>query len=147
MHLLALLSIIATVPFGLAFPLKPRWDDMRVKHSWDSIPDKWECQGHPPADTTIDLRVALKPHHDNALIDGLHKVSDPRHPKYVCIPLLPFVHLLTCVYICCVTDTVRTCPRSKSPSSSLLIRTHSSSSIPGLRFHPLWSRSPMAGVG
>src|SRR5258708_12507064 len=95
MHLLALLSIIATVPFGLAFPLKPRWDDMRVKHSWDSIPDKWECQGHPPADTTIDLRVALKPPHDNALIHRLHHATDPTHPNSVFIPFLPFVHSLT----------------------------------------------------
>ena len=68
---------------------------MRVKHSWDSIPDKWECEGHPPAGTTIDLRVALKPHSENALFDALNEVSDPNHSKYVSIPLLLFVHLLT----------------------------------------------------
>jgi len=95
MHLLSVLSILATVPLGLASPLSPRWDDMRVKHSWDTIPDKWECEGYPPAGTTIDLRVALKPHSENALFDALNEVSDPNHSKYVSIPLLLFVHLLT----------------------------------------------------
>ena len=56
---------------------------MRVKHSWGSIPEKWEHHGHPPAGATIDLHVALKPHHENALIDSLYEVSDPKHPKCV----------------------------------------------------------------
>jgi tripeptidyl-peptidase-1 len=102
MHWFSVLSVLATVPLGLATHLSPRWDDtrvkhsrgsthlsprwddMRVKHSWDSIPDKWECQGHPPVGTTIDLRIALKPHRESALIDALDEVSDPNHPKYVC---------------------------------------------------------------
>ncbi|KAF8491622.1 subtilisin-like protein [Russula emetica] len=82
MYWLSVLSVIAAVPLGLATPISPRWDDMRLKHSWESIPEKWECQGHPPAGTTIDLRVALKPHHENALIDALYEVSDPRRSKY-----------------------------------------------------------------
>jgi hypothetical protein len=117
-------------------------------HSWDSIPEKWECQGQPPAGTTIDLRVALKPQRENALIDALYEISDPGHSKYVTIPLFLYVNLL--IYICVVLDTVRTYPRSKSPSSSLRIQTHSNSSVPGLnttRFRPLRSRSHMAGAG
>ncbi|KAF8491624.1 subtilisin-like protein [Russula emetica] len=84
MHWLSVLSALATVPLGLATPHSPRWDHMRVKHSWDSIPDKWECQGHPPVGTTvtIDLRIALKPHRESALIDALYEVSDPNHSKY-----------------------------------------------------------------
>jgi len=31
----------------------------------------------------IDLRIALKPHSENALIDALYEVSKPGHPKYV----------------------------------------------------------------
>src|SRR6266446_81291 len=150
MRWLSVLSALATVPLGLTTPLSPRWGDVRVKHSWDSIPEKWECQGYPPVDTTIDLRVAFKPHRENALIDTLYEVSDPNHSKYVSILLLFRVNLLTCVNICCVTDTVRTCPRTKSQSLSLLIQTHSNSLVHGLnttRFHPLRSRSRMAGVG
>ncbi|KAI0271753.1 subtilisin-like protein [Russula aff. rugulosa BPL654] len=82
MRWLSVLSVLVTVPLGLATPLTPRWDDMRVKHSWGSIPNKWDCQGHPPTGTTIDLRIALKPHREGALIDALYEVSDPNHAKY-----------------------------------------------------------------
>jgi histidyl-tRNA synthetase len=27
---------------------------MRIKHSWGSIPDKWDCQGHPDEDEEVD---------------------------------------------------------------------------------------------
>ena len=54
----------AKSPAGLANHFAPRWDDMRVKHTWGSIPEKWERYRHPPAG-------ALKPHHENALIDSL----------------------------------------------------------------------------
>ena len=147
MYWLSVLSVLAAIPLGLATPISPRWDDMRLKHSWESIPENWECQGHPPVGTTIDLRVALKPHREDALIDALHEVSDPRHLKYVFIPLLLRDVAHTTVYL---KDTVRTYPRSKLPSSSLRTRTHSSSSAPGLhtmRFHLLRFRSRMAGIG
>ncbi|KAI9449976.1 subtilisin-like protein [Lactarius psammicola] len=55
---------------------------MTVKHSWNAVPEFWESLGHPPADTTIDLYLELKPQHESALIDALGVVSDPRHPKY-----------------------------------------------------------------
>jgi len=54
-----------------------------MKHSWSAVPEHWESLGHPSAGTTIDLYLALKSHNDNALIDALHEVSSPRHPKYV----------------------------------------------------------------
>ncbi|KAH8978153.1 subtilisin-like protein [Lactarius akahatsu] len=38
--------------------------------------------GHPPADTTIDLHIALKAKNENALIDALIEVSSPGHPKH-----------------------------------------------------------------
>ena len=94
MYWLSVLPVLAAFSLGLATPTSPRWDDMRSKHSWDSVPEKWECEGHPPAGTTIDLRVALKPHRENALIDALYEVSDPGHLKYVSIPVFLFVHLL-----------------------------------------------------
>ncbi|KAH9987763.1 subtilisin-like protein [Russula compacta] len=80
----ALAAAVTNTPLGLATPTTPRWDDvMVVKHSLDSIPAKWQCQGHPPAGTTIDLRVALRPHRENALVDALYEVSNPQHPKYI----------------------------------------------------------------
>jgi tripeptidyl-peptidase I len=87
------LSVLVSVTalaasLGLATPLSPRWDDMREKHSWGYIPDNWECIGHPPVDTTIDLRIALKPHNESALIDALYEVSDPSYSRYASIPLL-----------------------------------------------------------
>ncbi|KAH9170296.1 subtilisin-like protein [Lactarius sanguifluus] len=55
---------------------------MRTKHSWNTLPSMWEVLGSPPAGTTIDLCVALEPQRENALIEVLHEVSDPTHPKY-----------------------------------------------------------------
>jgi hypothetical protein len=95
MYWLSVLFVtVLAAPLGLTTSLSPRWDDMRSKHSWGSIPEKWECQGHPPVGTIIDLRIALKPHRESALIDALYEVSDPNHSKYVSIPLLLCVRLL-----------------------------------------------------
>ena len=83
----ALLTFVLSVPFsGFAFQAMPspsHWDEMLIKHKWDAIPDSWVSLGQPPNGTTIKLHIALKPNHDNALIDALHEVSHPRHPKYV----------------------------------------------------------------
>ena len=140
-------SVLTAVPLGLATPLSPRWDDMREKHSWGSVPEKWECQGQPPIGTTIDLRIALRPKTGSALTDALYEVSDPTHPRCVSIQLLLYAPHM---YIRCVTVMVHTCQRNKSQSLSLLIRTHSTSSVPGLHitmFHPIWSRSRLVEVG
>jgi tripeptidyl-peptidase-1 len=50
-------------------------------HTWDTIPVNWETLGPPLAGTTIDLRISLKPHRQNALIDSLYEVSTPNHSK------------------------------------------------------------------
>ncbi|KAH9060148.1 subtilisin-like protein [Lactarius vividus] len=82
-HRLSVISVLAVVPFSnVAKPLIPRWDDLRVKHTWGAVPPNWESLGHPSAGTTIDLHFALKPYHENALIDALYEVSDPKSPKY-----------------------------------------------------------------
>ncbi|KAH8986605.1 hypothetical protein EDB92DRAFT_1949087 [Lactarius akahatsu] len=82
-HLLSVLSILATGPVdGLATPLTRLCDAKKVKHSWSALPQDWEGLGHLAADTTIDLYLALKPQHENALIDALLEVSTPQHPKY-----------------------------------------------------------------
>ncbi|KAH8986036.1 subtilisin-like protein [Lactarius hatsudake] len=81
---LSVLSVLVAMPLAnFATPLAPPWHDIRVKHTWSSIPPNWEALGHPPNGTTIDLHVALKPYNENALSDALYKVSDPRSPKHV----------------------------------------------------------------
>ncbi|KAH9030352.1 subtilisin-like protein [Lactarius pseudohatsudake] len=79
----AVISVLALVPFAnVAKPLTPPWDDLRVKHTWGAVPPNWESLGHPSVGTTIDLHFALKPDHENAVIDALYEVSDPKSPKY-----------------------------------------------------------------
>ncbi|KAI9442953.1 peptidase S8/S53 domain-containing protein [Lactarius indigo] len=83
-HQLSVLSVLGAVPFAdFATPLPPPWHDMRVKHTWNTVPPNWEALGHPPDGTTIDLHVALKPHHENVLSNALYEVSDQRSPKHV----------------------------------------------------------------
>jgi hypothetical protein len=90
-YLLCVLFIFAAGSVGRqTTPLTGRWDEKTVKHSWDAVPQNWESLGHPPVDTTIDLYLALKPQHENALIDALQEVSNPRHAKYV--PRHPSTH-------------------------------------------------------
>ncbi|KAI9450598.1 subtilisin-like protein [Lactarius psammicola] len=84
-HPLSMFSFLASgLLHGLATPLEPRWDSVtvRTKHAWDAVPEHWETLGHPPAGTTIDLHIALKPQHENALIDKLYEVSTPRSQNY-----------------------------------------------------------------
>ncbi|KAH9035676.1 subtilisin-like protein [Lactarius hengduanensis] len=81
-HLLSVLPILATAPVnGLATPLTRLWDAKKVKHSWGAVLQFWESLGYLAADTTIDLYLALKPQHENALIDALLEVSTPERPK------------------------------------------------------------------
>ncbi|KAH9174164.1 subtilisin-like protein [Lactarius sanguifluus] len=75
-----LLFPLSAVPLG-GIATSP-WDDMRAKHSWKTIPENWERSGLPTADAVIDLYIALKPYHENALVDALNEVSDPRHTRY-----------------------------------------------------------------
>ena len=87
MHWFSVFSVLAATPIGLANPIEPRWDDIKVKHTWGSVPDKWQYHSHPSDSATINLRIALKPDRENALIDALYEVSDPDHPKCVSVPL------------------------------------------------------------
>ncbi|KAH9009471.1 subtilisin-like protein [Lactarius pseudohatsudake] len=82
-HALAVLSILSAAPFvDLATPPLPPWDDLSVKHTWNTVPPNWETLGPPPPGTTIDLYIALQPRLDSALIDALHEVSTPGHQRY-----------------------------------------------------------------
>ncbi|KAH9008183.1 Pro-kumamolisin, activation domain-containing protein [Lactarius deliciosus] len=82
-HRISVLSVLATgLLGGLAKPLSPPWDDMHIKHSWNSVPRNWESLGHPPSGTTIDVYIALKLRRENALVGALYEVSEPGHPRY-----------------------------------------------------------------
>jgi hypothetical protein len=52
----------------MPLPSHWNWNDVRVKHAWNIVPANWESLGPPLANTTIDLRVVLKPQRQNALI-------------------------------------------------------------------------------
>ncbi|KAI9451472.1 subtilisin-like protein [Lactarius psammicola] len=83
-HWLSILSILSAVLLAdLATPPATPWGDIRVMHTWNTIPANWESLGPPPTATTIDLYIALQPHRENALIDALHEVSDPRNQRHV----------------------------------------------------------------
>ncbi|KAH9056375.1 subtilisin-like protein [Lactarius vividus] len=84
-HPLSVLSVLAFgLLSGLAKPLESHWDDLRTKHTWNSIPENWHNLGHPHVDTTIDLHIALKAQNENALTDALidySHVAPPREDK------------------------------------------------------------------
>ena len=65
-----------TIPHG-------SWEDMRIRHTWDTVPANWKSLGHPPAGTTINLYIALKPDQESAIVDAFYEVSNPRHPRRV----------------------------------------------------------------
>ncbi len=134
-HPLSVLSVtfvFTIVPLsGLATPFASRWDDVQAKHAWNSVPENWVNLGHPAADTTIDLHIALKAQNENALIDALYEVSSPNHSKCVLSPTL-FRARSTHVCRCPVADTAHTCRRSRSLSLSRRPQTCSISSTPGL---------------
>ncbi|KAF8256699.1 peptidase S8/S53 domain-containing protein [Lactarius quietus] len=93
---LTVLSVLSAVPLAnFATPPSSIWGDIQVKHTWNSVPASWENLGPPPTGATIDLYIALKPNRENALIDTLHEVSNPEHPRRVVFTTLPLVLFLT----------------------------------------------------
>ena len=129
MHHYCIFVLAAVILGGLAKPLSPRWDDMHIKHSWNAVPKDWESLGRPPSGTTIDLYIALKPHRENALTDVLYEVSEPGNSRHVHRD--SSAHACSHECHCSDADTAHTCPRNRSPSSSLRIQRRSSLLIPG----------------
>ncbi|KAH9161572.1 subtilisin-like protein [Lactarius sanguifluus] len=81
---LSVLSVLSPGPLGgLAMSLTPRWGDMHTKHMWAAVPEHWESMGHPSVGAMIDLRIALKPDRENALVDTLYEVSSPQHQRHL----------------------------------------------------------------
>ncbi|KAH9059104.1 subtilisin-like protein [Lactarius vividus] len=82
LSVLCALAVITRPLDSAATHSSPNWNDIHTKHKWNAIPDKWESIGQPTDGTTIDLHIALKPHHEHALADTIYEVSNPNHPKY-----------------------------------------------------------------
>ena len=121
--------------------ISPRWDDMCLKHAWQSTPDNWDCLGSLPAATMIDFHVALRPYREDALIDTLNEVSDPRHSSHVFSTLhrsrvYTRVHLLWYRYSAHLSgeqvaelvsphpDTFRLAVHGSSPTACLPLPSH-----------------------
>ena len=60
-----------------------QWDNMRVMHTWNSVPIGWESLGNTADGARINLHIVLQPERKNAMIDALFEVSDPSHPRHV----------------------------------------------------------------
>jgi hypothetical protein len=127
--------VLSGLSAGLACPetqtpfSSPR-NEMLVKHKWNAIPENWVSMGQPPNGTMIELHIALKPNRENALIDALHEVSHPRHPKHVLFTGTPPLEAIELT--CAASDTARTYRRSRLLSSLRRTPTHSSLYAHGL---------------
>ena len=64
-----------------ASPLNKRWEDFEVKHAWSDIPQGWVIHSDAPADHLLEMRIGLKQHKFDSLVDELYQVSDPRHER------------------------------------------------------------------
>ncbi|KAH9003206.1 subtilisin-like protein [Lactarius hatsudake] len=73
-QLLSAFFALAAVVLCFATLPAPRWDNMRVKHAWDAVPENWESLGIPSAGTTINLHLALKPRLEKALVTALYEI-------------------------------------------------------------------------
>ena len=72
------------------------WDEMWVKHTWNTVPANWESLGNTTTGAIIDLHIALKPDRERALINALSEISNPRHPRHIHLITLPLAPLFTC---------------------------------------------------
>ncbi len=88
---------------------------------------------HSPPRSVYTLR-SLGPQRENALIDALYEVDDPRHLKHTFHH--SFAHACTRECHCSVADTAHPRPRSGSLSLSLCTQTLLSSSNPALNLTP-----------
>ena len=73
-----LLASLFTLAFGN--PLARR--TMKVHESLSVVPTGFAKAGAAPADTTVNLRIALARSDTDGLIDTLMAVSEPDSPKY-----------------------------------------------------------------
>lgn len=73
-----------------------QWDEMWVKHTWNTVPAGWESLGDPAAGAVFDLHISLKPNQESALTDALSEISNPMHSRRAVLTTPLFVPLFTC---------------------------------------------------
>ena len=88
-HHFTLSFLIAVLPAEFARAAVHR-DELLVKHTWNAVPANWESLGNTTARAMMNLRIALKPDRESALINAHFEVSNPKHPRHVLLatPLL-----------------------------------------------------------
>ena len=67
--------------------LSRRWDNVAEKHSWVEIPKGWQHKEHASPNHIFDMRIGLKQHGIEELIENLMEISEPTHPRSV-----PIIH-------------------------------------------------------
>ena len=90
------LFFFATVPLTDFATVVVPWNDLKIKHTWHSVPVNWETLGHPSAGSTIDLHIVLEPERETALIDAVSEISNPKHSRRVILTIPPLAPLFTC---------------------------------------------------
>ena len=78
-------NLILSLLVGATLCRQPhkRWDDFEVRHEWvKGAPSGWEVLDPAPSDERLTVRIGLKQHGLEDLIEHLHAVSDPSHPQY-----------------------------------------------------------------
>ena len=114
--LLAVFQSAVSKPLGL----DKRWEEVKVKHEWTSVPKGWVEVGRPPADYSLKMNIGLKQDRFEELLGHLYEVSDPEHRR--CAFAYPY-------YIDCSLT------RSEHPDTATTFRKKRSTSslLPALR--------------
>ena len=94
-HWLFALSFLTAVLLADFTTAAVRWDEMRIKHAWNTVPANWESLGNTTSSAMMNLYIALKPDRESALIDALSEVSNPRHPRRVLLTTPPLAPVFT----------------------------------------------------
>jgi len=62
--------------------LSRRWEDTAQKHSWNEIPRGWQLLAPAPPGYPLNLKIGLKQHGIEQLVENLLEISDPTHTRY-----------------------------------------------------------------
>jgi hypothetical protein len=76
MHIGHLLYLPFTASLGNGYPTGgTHWDNTMTKHSWHTVTERFELNGHPPSGVTMNLRVPQAPRREH-LNKALYQDSD-----------------------------------------------------------------------
>ena len=76
LHLFSSLSLISA--YVLASSINSaKFTSLNKRHAWPEVPRGWELAGVPDSNAVLDLRIGVKQHRFEELIDSLYEVSQP----------------------------------------------------------------------